>query len=125
MQGYLSRDGIPPSELLAVGRAEVASYDVELLHGSVVRIEAGFVVHLDDGEALRSRRLLVTTGPRDEVPDIEGVSELVGPGPVALPVLPWLGGGRQPEAWHVSGPGLPSAPVRRPAISGGAATRPK
>jgi hypothetical protein len=31
MQGFLSRNGMPPSELLAAGRAEVAGYGVELI----------------------------------------------------------------------------------------------
>ena len=31
MQGFLSRDGMPPAELLAVARAEVRDYGVELV----------------------------------------------------------------------------------------------
>ena len=30
MQGFLSRDGMPPAELLAAGRAEVAGYGVDV-----------------------------------------------------------------------------------------------
>ena len=30
MHGFLSRDGMPPADLLAVGRAEVTGYGVEL-----------------------------------------------------------------------------------------------
>lgn len=37
MQGYLSRDGMPPAELLAAGRAEIARYGtVELVTDRVV-----------------------------------------------------------------------------------------
>ena len=36
MQGFLSRDGMPPSELLAAGRAEVSGCGVELVNDRVV-----------------------------------------------------------------------------------------
>src|SRR6188768_2406172 len=44
MQGFLSRDGMPPAEFLAVGRAEVAGYGVEFIEDTVVRVEFGFTV---------------------------------------------------------------------------------
>jgi thioredoxin reductase len=75
MQGYLSRDGMPPSELLATGRAEIAAYGVELINGTVNQIEPGFCVHLHDGRALDARRLLVATGVTDRIPDVPGVRE--------------------------------------------------
>jgi thioredoxin reductase len=73
MQGYLSRDGMPPTELLATGRAEVTSYGVEIIEDTVVSIEPGFTVHLGNGQVLTARRLLVATGVTDGVPDIPGV----------------------------------------------------
>jgi thioredoxin reductase len=73
MQGFLSRDGMPPADLLTAGRAEVAGYGVELVDDRVVGIEAGFVVRLAGGRALDARRILVATGVRDELPDISGV----------------------------------------------------
>jgi thioredoxin reductase len=78
MQGFLSRDGMPPAELLAAGRSEVSGYGVELIDGKVVSIDAGFVVHLSGGGELRARRVLVTTGAFDELPDIPGVRERWG-----------------------------------------------
>jgi thioredoxin reductase len=86
MQGYLSRDGMPPSELLAVGREEVARYGIEIVAGTVVgaeRIEGGvgdrgFRLLLDDDRAVRASRLLVTTGVADDVPDVPGVRERWG-----------------------------------------------
>src|SRR5690348_15197086 len=35
MQGFLSRDGMPPADLLEVGRAEVTSYGATILSGTV------------------------------------------------------------------------------------------
>ena len=78
MHGFLSRDGMPPAELLAAGRAEVAGYGVELVDGSVESVAAGFAVRLADGRVLRARRLVVATGSRDELPDIPGVRERWG-----------------------------------------------
>lgn len=78
MQGFLSRDGMPPRELLAIGRDEVDRYGVELIAGSVEAIEPGFVVHLAGGRALETRRVLLATGVGDELPDIPGVAERWG-----------------------------------------------
>jgi thioredoxin reductase len=81
MQGYLSRDGMPPSELLAAGRAEVHRYGVELVAGRVASAAPatdGFTVDLVDGTALAARRLLVATGLGDELPDIPGIRERWG-----------------------------------------------
>ena len=78
MHGFLSRDGMPPAELLAVGRAEVAAYGVEVVAGHVASVEPGFTVRLADGRELGARRLLVATGSRDELPDVPGVRERWG-----------------------------------------------
>jgi thioredoxin reductase len=78
MQGYLSRDGMPPAELLATGRAEVAGYGVELRDDAVERVEPGFTVHLSSGAALDARRILVATGVVDGIPDIPGVRDRWG-----------------------------------------------
>ena len=78
---YLSRDGVPPLELLAAGRAEVASYGGELRDGRAVaaeRTDDGFAVTLADGDRVRARRLLVTTGLVDELPDVPGLRERWG-----------------------------------------------
>ncbi len=88
MQGFLGSDGLPPTELLAAGRNEVAGYGGHLLSGRVEHITsrpvspgAGrmrFDVDLDDGSTLRARRVLVTTGLRDDIPDVPGVRERWG-----------------------------------------------
>jgi thioredoxin reductase len=81
MQGFLSRDGMPPTELLAAGRAEVAGYGGHLVSGTVTdvrRDDGGFELTLADGQAVSARRVLVTTGLRDELPDLPGVRERWG-----------------------------------------------
>src|SRR3712207_715787 len=81
VHNYLGREGTPPAELLAIGREEVAGYGGEVTSGEVARIERGddgFRVDLTDGRAVSARRLLVTTGLVDELPDLPGVRELWG-----------------------------------------------
>ncbi|GAA4551841.1 NAD(P)/FAD-dependent oxidoreductase [Streptomyces collinus] len=80
MQGYLSRDGMPPAEFLAVGREEIARYGVELVRDRVVRVEKGedFTVVSAGGRSVRARRLVVATGLKDELPAVPGVAERFG-----------------------------------------------
>jgi thioredoxin reductase len=87
MHAFLSRDGMPPADLLAAGRAEIAAYGVELIHDRVVSGQAGegFTVGLGSGRVLRARRLLIATGVHDEIPDIPGARELWGRGLLHCP----------------------------------------
>ncbi|GLX99864.1 MULTISPECIES: FAD-dependent oxidoreductase [Actinoplanes] len=81
MQNYLGRDGTPPAEMLAIGRAEIARYGAEVITAkaeSAVREPGGFRVRTADGRELSARRLLVTTGLVDELPDIPGLAERWG-----------------------------------------------
>jgi thioredoxin reductase len=78
MQGFLSRDGMPPAELLKLGREEVTGYGAEVIDDTVTHIEGGFIVSLASGETLHARRILLTTGARDDLPDIPGVRDRWG-----------------------------------------------
>ena len=81
MQGFLSRDGMPPAELLATGRSEVMAYGGEIVSATVEQLletgadEPAFVAQLVDGTRLIGRRVLVTTGLRDELPDVPGLRD--------------------------------------------------
>lgn len=79
--GLLGLDGIKPNELLERGRAEVRRYGGQVVSGEVVRAGrdgAGFTVTLDDRRTVGARRLLVTTGLVDELPNLPGVRERWG-----------------------------------------------
>ena len=81
VHNYLAREGTPPRELLAAGRAEVASYGGAVVDGRVVAARGGvgdFAIDLADGRSVRARRLLVTTGLVDALPDVPGVAQLWG-----------------------------------------------
>ncbi|HEX4250173.1 MAG TPA: NAD(P)/FAD-dependent oxidoreductase [Pseudonocardia sp.] len=76
VHGFLTRDGIAPAELVERGAAEVARYGGRLLHArvrSARRDGSEFAVGTEDDRVLRARRLLVTTGLVDELPDIPGL----------------------------------------------------
>jgi thioredoxin reductase len=78
MHGFLSQDGLPPADLLAAGRAEVKGYGGEILEDTVTQLvrcgTSGFQVLLAGGQRISARRLLVATGLRDELPEVEGLS---------------------------------------------------
>ncbi|WP_229848227.1 NAD(P)/FAD-dependent oxidoreductase [Streptomyces melanogenes] len=79
--GLLSRDGIPPLELLKAGREEVAGYGGRIVSDRAVAarpVDGGFVVETEGGSSFTARRLLVTTGLADELPAIHGLRERWG-----------------------------------------------
>ena len=78
MHGFLSRDGMPPADLLAAARAELRSYAVGLIDDRVVENTDGFRLQLAGGHTVRARRLLLATGAVDELPDIPGARERWG-----------------------------------------------
>ena len=78
MHGFLSRDGMPPTEFLAIGREEIARYGVELVRDRVVDVTEGFTVSLASGRTVHARRLVIATGLRDELPTVPGVAERFG-----------------------------------------------
>jgi thioredoxin reductase len=86
MHGFLGSDGLAPTELLAAGREEVTGYGGHLISGTVTDVAVCdgatattcFQLSLEDGRWLRTRRILVTTGLSDDIPDIPGVRERWG-----------------------------------------------
>ncbi|WP_422758140.1 NAD(P)/FAD-dependent oxidoreductase [Paenarthrobacter sp. C1] len=88
VHGFLSRDGIDPRELLDMGREEARGYGVDFIAGVAVAArstagaeegaELSFDVELADGRTVKARRILVTTGLTDVLPDIDGIRERWG-----------------------------------------------
>ena len=78
MHSFLGRDGSPPAELAADGRAEVRSYGGEVLSGRAVQVTRNgehFVVEVAAGHTVVARRIVIATGLADELPDVEGLAE--------------------------------------------------
>lgn len=82
MHMYLSRDGFPPQQLLALGREELAAYpSVEVRQGLAKSAKGStgeFTVELIDGDTVQARRLVLATGQVDQPYDIPGLAERFG-----------------------------------------------
>jgi choline dehydrogenase-like flavoprotein len=91
VHNYLTRDGMPPAELLAAGRREAERYGSLIISGEATtarRRGDGFEVITAEAEVVLARRLLVSTGLADELPGVPGVRELWGSHVVHCPYRP-------------------------------------
>ncbi len=83
---FFTRDGTPPAELLRIGWEQLRPYaTVEHCLAEVVSMTAvanGFALQTSDGTVLQSRRVLLATGVRDELPPIPGLADYWGKGGV-------------------------------------------
>jgi thioredoxin reductase len=80
VHNFLTRDGTPPSQIYAAGRAEVARYGGRVETGRVTALSRDgecFTIQIGD-RAVTARRLLVATGLRDELPDVPGLAQRWG-----------------------------------------------
>jgi thioredoxin reductase/2-polyprenyl-3-methyl-5-hydroxy-6-metoxy-1,4-benzoquinol methylase len=81
VHGFLTRDELPPLELVRIGREEARKYGAEFRDGTVVSARGSvgdFTVTLADGSEASARRLLIATGLVDGLPDLPGVRERWG-----------------------------------------------
>jgi len=80
VHNFLTRDGTPPAELYAAGRAEVARYGGHVEAGQVTSLSRDGELFLAEvnGRTVTARRLLVATGLHDELPDVPGLAERWG-----------------------------------------------
>lgn len=82
VHALLGLDGIAPKDLFERARADVLRYGGHIESGEVVHAHrsetGGFEVTTAEGRIVRARRLLVTTGLVDELPDIPGIRERWG-----------------------------------------------
>ncbi|OAE58505.1 thioredoxin reductase [Achromobacter xylosoxidans] len=75
--GFLGQDGVPPQEIVANARAQLARYPtVAFLDGEAIQAlaqDGGFAVVMAGGEQVRGARLILATGMRDELPPLPGL----------------------------------------------------
>ena len=83
MHGFLTRDGIAPSEFLDLARQQLRRYDnVELWDGEVSDVtresKSMFRVVLDDDRSELARKILIATGVTDQLPALPRIEEFWG-----------------------------------------------
>lgn len=82
LHGFLTRDGIDPRELLRIGRQQLDRYDtIKVQDIGVTNIDADngrFAVQLSDSTQLWARKVLLTTGVVDNLPDIQDFGTFYG-----------------------------------------------
>ena len=75
LHGFLSRDGIAPSELLRISHEQLEKYEtIHLLTARVedgVCLEDGFEVITGNGQRFRGRKLMLATGVVDALPSLD------------------------------------------------------
>lgn len=79
--GLLGNEGINPFDLLARGRTEAQTYGAEIIRARVIEARPDgddYVVTLDDGRQIGARQLIIASGVRDVLPDIEGLRDRWG-----------------------------------------------
>ena len=79
--GFLSRDGVQPLELLQNAREQLERYDVESTNATVAEIMPNgshFGIRDASGQEIKARRLVLATGVRDTLPEIDGLQALWG-----------------------------------------------
>lgn len=80
--GILGHDGKPPERILAEARAQLATYKTLDLRQTGARTisgeKDGFTIALADGTALQTRRIILTHGITDIMPDTPGFAACWG-----------------------------------------------
>jgi len=82
INGFLALDAIRPPELRGRGRDTCRSLGVDLVDGVVLRVDQTddeqFLIQLEGGGKVVSKRLLLAIGIRDVWPDIPGIERVYG-----------------------------------------------
>ncbi len=82
MHNYLTRDGILPVDFLEMAHTELKKYGVQLKHKKIVRAVKKsndvFEVCEESGKVYLAKKLLIATGLKDTLPEIDGIKPLYG-----------------------------------------------
>ena len=81
MNGFLSSDGVNPRDFIQKGRAELAKYEVEIRDIKVKHAtysKGQFIVNDAEGTVYHSKKLLIATGLKDKLPQVEGIENFYG-----------------------------------------------
>lgn len=81
MNGFLSSDGVNPRDFIQKGREELKKYGVEIVFKKVdaaTYSKGKFIVDDADGTVYHSKKLILATGLKDNLPPLEGLEPLYG-----------------------------------------------
>jgi len=81
MNGFISRDGIKPSDFLAIGRKELEKYNVIFYDDKVEKAQKspqGFSVFTNKGDVFHAKKLVLATGVKDQLPPIANIESYYG-----------------------------------------------
>ncbi|HWL12190.1 MAG TPA: NAD(P)/FAD-dependent oxidoreductase [Ureibacillus sp.] len=80
--GFITRDGIEPSEFKRIAREDLSKYSNLTFHNQrVVEVKKeskSFSVYTEKGEVYKSRKVIFSTGLKDELPAIDGIHDFYG-----------------------------------------------
>ena len=84
LHGFISRDGIDPSELRRIGRLQLDPYpSIQVVSHAIDDVEASgerFSVTVSHGAPIEARKILLAVGIKDETPRLDGFDSLYGNG---------------------------------------------
>jgi thioredoxin reductase len=82
LHGFLSRDGLPPRDLLHIAREQLRAYPTVVQRAArvaaIVPRGALFAATLAGGRRVTARRVLLATGVADDLPDWPGLRRFYG-----------------------------------------------
>ncbi|WP_417898061.1 NAD(P)/FAD-dependent oxidoreductase [Bacillus haimaensis] len=80
--GFITRDGIKPSEFKRIAKEELRNYPgISIQNHRVIAIikeKQSFIIHTDEGNSYHSRKVILSTGLKDVLPRIEGINNFFG-----------------------------------------------
>ena len=82
VHGFLTRDGISPSEFRRIAKEEISAYPSVSFVGdtavSIVGTDGRFQIETEQGQIFASKKVLFTVGMKDRPLDIPGLAEVYG-----------------------------------------------
>jgi thioredoxin reductase len=98
MHNFLTRDGILPTDFIEEAHKEIAKYKVELKTMKIIKALKNkndlFEVKDELNKIYLTKKLLIATGLKDTLPDINGINELYGKSVFHCPYC---------DGWEVAG----------------------
>jgi thioredoxin reductase len=80
--GFITRDGINPSEFRQIAHDELSKYpSIEIKNNeviSVIKNEVSFDLITSNGEKYQSKTIIISTGLKDVLPNIDNISKFYG-----------------------------------------------